>query len=170
MRSLTSETSTAEYKRLTDVELESLDKKDETYRESRWWIKYVQLVACFIFALLVGTFLGRHSIKTHDNGLLCEMYPEPSRTVLYLLTLGSLAPVGGVISTWHHNTTFSQKPTVDSELAWNSIVPVGRGFIHHPDLAPFISNIAVFHQIHCLVSLSPPLSPTRCLFLPRIPS
>ena len=31
----------------------------------------------------------------------------------------------------------------------------GRGFIHHPQLAPFISNIAAFHQLHCLVSDHP---------------
>ena len=36
---------------------------------------------------------------------------------------------------------------------------VGRGFVHQPSIAPFISNIAVFHQLHCLVRLVSALQP-----------
>ena len=70
-------------------------------------------------------------------------------------------------TTWEHNLTFTQKPTPESEAAWNSIVPVGRGFIHHPELAPFISNIAVFHQLHCLVCKHSELFLLEFKFLPR---
>ncbi len=38
---------------------------------------------------------------------------------------------------------------------------VGRGFVHHPEVAPFISGIAVFHQLHCLVRLHCPTSPIK---------
>lgn len=87
-----------------------------------------------------------------------------------------LVPQGNVKTVWEHNLTFSQRPTPESEAAWSSIIPgifkvipcytdkrsslmytankVGRGFIHHPEMAPFISNIAVFHQLHCLVSFN----------------
>ncbi|KAF2653495.1 hypothetical protein K491DRAFT_602680, partial [Lophiostoma macrostomum CBS 122681] len=59
-------------------------------------------------------------------------------------------PPGSVEQVWELNSTFIQRPTPESEAAWNSLVPVGRGFVHHDELAPFISNIAVFHQLHCL--------------------
>ena len=36
---------------------------------------------------------------------------------------------------------------------------VGRGFVHQPNIAPFISNIAVFHQLLCLVRLLSALLP-----------
>ncbi|KAM0803847.1 hypothetical protein BDR22DRAFT_787895, partial [Usnea florida] len=60
------------------------------------------------------------------------------------------SPPGTIHQVWQHNLTFSQKPTPESERAWGSIIPVGRGFIHDKKLAPFISNIAVYHQLHCL--------------------
>ncbi|KAH8594376.1 hypothetical protein B0O99DRAFT_513848, partial [Bisporella sp. PMI_857] len=52
------------------------------------------------------------------------------------------APEGTVTEIWYHNLSFSGQPTPESEAAWSSIVPVGRGFVHHPEIAPFISNIA----------------------------
>lgn len=77
------------------------------------------------------------------------------------------APWGTVEQTWQLNETFTQAPTNESEHAWDSIVPIGRGFITHPGIAPYISNIAVFHQLHCLVrsrlGLSLPLNPHRQL-------
>ncbi|KAF1969963.1 hypothetical protein BU23DRAFT_475151, partial [Bimuria novae-zelandiae CBS 107.79] len=59
-------------------------------------------------------------------------------------------PPGDIVKQFHHNLTFTQKPSPESEAAWSSIIPVGRGFITHPQLAPFISNIALYHQLHCL--------------------
>ncbi|KAJ5245944.1 hypothetical protein N7468_000927 [Penicillium chermesinum] len=47
----------------------------------------------------------------------------------------------------------SQDGLLRSEEAWNALMPIGRGFVHHPHLAPFISGIAVFHQLHCLVRI-----------------
>lgn len=68
---------------------------------------------------------------------------------------GLPAPAGFIYEVWQHNLTFSQKPSPESEAAWASLIPTGRGFIHHKPEAPFISNIAVFHQLHCLVGINP---------------
>ncbi|PQE29900.1 Tat pathway signal sequence protein [Rutstroemia sp. NJR-2017a WRK4] len=34
------------------------------------------------------------------------------------------------------------KPTPQSEAAWASLIPVGRGFVHHPKVAPYKNSIA----------------------------
>ncbi|MCJ1446042.1 MAG: hypothetical protein MMC23_006547 [Stictis urceolatum] len=65
---------------------------------------------------------------------------------------GYIPPDGTITEVWWENKTFAQSPNILSEQAWDELVPVGKGFIHHPELAPFISNLAVFHQLHCLHS------------------
>ncbi|TEY77425.1 hypothetical protein BOTCAL_0055g00330 [Botryotinia calthae] len=66
---------------------------------------------------------------------------------------GLLAPPGSMKETWYPNTTFSMKPTPESEAAWGSLLPVGRGFIYRPDIAPIVKSVSVFHQLHCLHGL-----------------
>lgn len=69
-----------------------------------------------------------------------------------MLNLERTVPSGSLQTTWEHNLTFTQEPSPESEAAWASIIPSGRGFVHHAQLAPFISNIALYHELHCLVS------------------
>ena len=46
----------------------------------------------------------------------------------------------------------------------------GKGFIHHPTLAPNISGIAVFHELHCLVFSPSPHPPIpSSAYLPTNP-
>ncbi|KAF2260275.1 hypothetical protein CC78DRAFT_30361 [Lojkania enalia] len=107
-------------------------EKRRTPRKQRNIFIHWTLIACSITAgVAAGYLLGHH---------------QKGGSVNY----GLPAPPGSVRTSWHHNFTFTQKPDSESEAAWSSIIPVGRGFIHHPQLAPFISNIAVFHQLHCL--------------------
>jgi hypothetical protein len=40
---------------------------------------------------------------------------------------------------------------VDSERAWKSLFPIGRGFVLHPELAKEEKTVSVFHELHCLV-------------------
>ncbi|CAI6312387.1 unnamed protein product [Periconia digitata] len=116
-------------------ENETLLPLSYTYRDipktvssySRWAI----LALSFILAVTAGYWIGRQQI------------PAQARN-------GLLVPPGSTHQKWHHNLTFTQKPDDEAEAAWGSIIPVGRGFITHPQLAPDVSNIAVFHQIHCL--------------------
>ncbi|KAF7867203.1 hypothetical protein EAF04_005286 [Stromatinia cepivora] len=84
-----------------------------------------------LIAVLVGFFLGRISLRVQNARDLLE-------------------PAGDHDETWVYNRTFSGPPSNETELAWRSIFPKGRGFIHHPSLAPNISGIAVFHELHCL--------------------
>ncbi|KAI1324528.1 hypothetical protein F5Y16DRAFT_402383 [Xylariaceae sp. FL0255] len=91
------------------------------------------IVLVITASLLVGYFLGHPGLRDKDTS-----------------RFGLPSPPGHVQTIWQHNLTFTQKPSISSEAAWNSIVPIGRGFVHHIELAPFISNIAVFHQLHCL--------------------
>ena len=105
-------------------------------------------ILTFTLALVAGVLIGTQLSHVHSEN-----------------HTGLPDPPGFVHQVWQHNLTFSQKPTLESERAWSSIIPVGRGFIHHQEVAPFISNIAVFHQLHCLVR-PPPLSSPGCYQYP----
>jgi hypothetical protein len=50
------------------------------------------------------------------------------------------------------NKTFPQRPNDESDSAWASLFPEKLGFVQHPELAPNVAGIAVFHELHCLVS------------------
>jgi len=60
------------------------------------------------------------------------------------------APAGMVKQVWLYNRTFSDPPSAESDAAWMSIFPRGRGFFSHPSLTVNISGVAVFHELHCL--------------------
>ncbi|KAL2827693.1 hypothetical protein BJY01DRAFT_228955 [Aspergillus pseudoustus] len=63
---------------------------------------------------------------------------------------GLLLPPGTTHRELDHDLTFSQRPNAETEKAWADIIPAGRGFIQHPKLAPAVSGLTVFHQLHCL--------------------
>lgn len=54
---------------------------------------------------------------------------------------------------WIYNRTFSEAPSDLSDSSWQSLFPRGVGFVQNPEIAPEISGISVFHQLHCLNSL-----------------
>ncbi|KAL4762190.1 uncharacterized protein BDW70DRAFT_33534 [Aspergillus foveolatus] len=95
-------------------------------------VHLAQLTAVFSIAFLLGFFYSEvrsARIQTQD---------------------GLLRPPGTTETEFYLNLTFSQRPTPDGERAWADLVPIGRGFVHHPEIAPFIAGITVFHQLHCL--------------------
>ena len=51
---------------------------------------------------------------------------------------------------------FGDKPSKESNAAWGELFPVRGGFFNHPTIAPKRSAYAVFHQLHCLVSVWTP--------------
>lgn len=76
--------------------------------------------------------------------------------------------------TFRLNQSFANPPPESggSEPVWDSLIPSmnpntlacsnetvldrlldGLGYVKHPDLAPDLSVISAFHQLHCLVSL-----------------
>ena len=50
------------------------------------------------------------------------------------------------------NKAFPQRPNEESDVAWANLFPEKLGFVQHPELAPNVAGIAVFHELHCLVS------------------
>ncbi|KAA8570731.1 hypothetical protein EYC84_000126 [Monilinia fructicola] len=95
--------------------------------EHDWKRSCIQILLTFFLASALGFFLGHNSVTSVAS--------KPTYG-------GLLPPDGNITQIWQHNLTFSQAPTAESEAAWDSYVPPGRGFIHQPDIAPFISNIA----------------------------
>ncbi|KAI0855709.1 hypothetical protein F4860DRAFT_495537 [Xylaria cubensis] len=117
---------------LLSTDMDKLTIISETSR-AKLMCQWIALVFAVMISLMIGYLLGlSRSLETN--------------TVNYGLPL----PPGSLHTRWQHNLTFTQMPSPSSETAWNSIIPTGRGFVHHSQLAPFISNIAVFHQLHCL--------------------
>ena len=68
--------------------------------------------------------------------------------------------IGGIV--WQQNASFAAEPSPDTEAAWISLMPKGRGFVTHPVLAKEMKSISVFHEIHCLVRFS--ISLLRCRY------
>lgn len=113
--------------------------------------QWIRMGCAVIASLVLGYVLGHSQIKETDTTQFGLPGKRPWYTTKSVLTSRQV-PAGSVLTTWEHNLTFTQRPSPESEAAWGSIIPIGRGFVHHAKVAPFISNIAVFHQLHCLVS------------------
>ncbi|OKL61820.1 hypothetical protein UA08_03024 [Talaromyces atroroseus] len=129
---MSSQSSSIKYQSLTGSQSDEAEIKPLFLARS--WVNWAAFPLLAIVALVMIFLAGRQSaLKSYLN----ESH-------------GLLVPPGTVHQVWEHNLTFSQRPTPESEAAWDSLIPVGRGFVHHPQLAPFVANIAVFHQLHCL--------------------
>ncbi|OOF98337.1 hypothetical protein ASPCADRAFT_128496 [Aspergillus carbonarius ITEM 5010] len=52
----------------------------------------------------------------------------------------------------HRDSRFEAPPEPDivQEPPWDSLLPKGLGYVRHPELAPQISVLGVFHSLHCL--------------------
>ncbi|EGD95848.1 hypothetical protein TESG_03312 [Trichophyton tonsurans CBS 112818] len=126
-----------EYERLVSEDAEDI-YPELIQSQRRWGARRVMEIAVYtavisVVALALGLFIG---------------ISWPSSR--YIGQDGYLVPSGTVQGPWHRNHTFTQIPTKESEEAWNSLMPMGRGFVHHPELAPYTSLVAVFHELHCL--------------------
>ncbi|KAJ6036382.1 hypothetical protein N7540_000661 [Penicillium herquei] len=66
---------------------------------------------------------------------------------------GLLAPEGDVKVLMEYNSTFSIHPSPETEAAWESLFPKGKGFVRHETIAPETSGLAVYHALHCVKSL-----------------
>ncbi|KAI9842790.1 MAG: hypothetical protein M1837_006893 [Sclerophora amabilis] len=51
---------------------------------------------------------------------------------------------------FRYNRTFAERPSVETDQAWDDLFPEQGGFFRHPTLAPKRAAFAVFHQLHCL--------------------
>ncbi|OKL62898.1 hypothetical protein UA08_01852 [Talaromyces atroroseus] len=60
------------------------------------------------------------------------------------------AAVGDVHYYMKFNGSFAQRSNAISDGLWDSLFPEKKGFIQHPEFAPDVAGIAVFHELHCL--------------------
>lgn len=51
-----------------------------------------------------------------------------------------------------YNPTYTEEPSPETDAAWDSMFPKGVGFVKHPEVSPNLSGLAVFHELHCVVS------------------
>jgi hypothetical protein len=63
------------------------------------------------------------------------------------------------------NKAFPQRPNEESHTAWAPLFPAKLGFVQNPELAPSVASIAVYHELHCLVSI--PMQTARIWHLER---
>jgi len=64
--------------------------------------------------------------------------------------------------TFQYNRTFGDRPNKQTNQAWDSLFPKQGGYFRHPGIASKRSALAVFHQLHCLVSINPFSSGRKC--------
>lgn len=87
------------------------------------------------------------------------------------------APAGSINHTFQYRKIFTQPPTNETDKVWEIMLPSmeflfqfffgicflsnstaypgGRGFIKNPAISSDVMGVAVYHQLHCLVSVTP---------------
>jgi len=93
----------------------------------------IKLVCCSVGFLLVGFFLGQSFAQKGSKFSSTLALPFEPHLFKY-------------------ERLFGEKPSNDSNSAWDELFPKRGGFFSHPKIAPQRSAYAVFHQLHCLVS------------------
>ncbi|KAI8629701.1 hypothetical protein F5Y19DRAFT_475151 [Xylariaceae sp. FL1651] len=64
--------------------------------------------------------------------------------------LTAFQPVGELHYYMHFNGSFAKGSDLKSDALWDSLFPKKLGFVKHPQLAPNVAGVAVFHELHCL--------------------
>ncbi|TGO25447.1 hypothetical protein BPAE_0080g00390 [Botrytis paeoniae] len=90
---------------------------------NRGWVQILIVAFLSLVFFGMGTALGRRFPRGEGR-------------------LGLLPPPGSTKETWYPNNTFSMKPTPESEAAWGSLMPAGRGFIYRPEIAPIVKSVS----------------------------
>ena len=70
------------------------------------------------------------------------------------MLLSDVCTVSTEMEVFRYNRTFGSAPSDLTDRAWDALFPEQGGFFKHPTIAPQRSAFAVFHQLHCLVSIS----------------
>ncbi|KAG8531256.1 uncharacterized protein KY384_004614 [Bacidia gigantensis] len=63
---------------------------------------------------------------------------------------GYLPSAGNLHYPLIYNITYSSPPSPETNKAWDDLFPPMVGFVQHPTIAPNLSGLAVFHELHCL--------------------
>ncbi|KAG9185550.1 hypothetical protein G6011_06881 [Alternaria panax] len=125
----------------SQIDTRPLTLSDEgmAQRRSRYMHACCYVPVCFI-SLLVGRFTSQTFFRLEIEK---DGYPEPYGHHSHILK--------DVV--WQRNKTFQAPPSLDSEMAWMTLMPKGRGFIRYPKDDPMEKGMTVFHSIHCLYNL-----------------
>ena len=126
------------------------------------WSLLVFLVGTMTFAagLIVGIKSvpsGARSMQASAQNFMSELpRPIPQQREQRSTHLPSLGPPGDLSYPMIYNITYTQNSPSSNSL-WDAMFPRGVGFVKHPSISPDLSGLAVFHELHCVVSI--PLSP-----------
>lgn len=91
--------------------------------------------------------ISLYSLILFFLGFVLGQFFTPDRSATEGLTL-SVKPYK-----FEMERLFGDKPSNESNAAWERLFPARGGFFNHPTIAPKRSAYAVFHQLHCLVSI-----------------
>lgn len=106
------------------------------------WLQLAMMVVSFLLAGTAGFFIG---LSLPQKRLASWSLPDTVPQVF----------IGLSTETFQYNESFATPPPQEGgqEPVWDSLIPNGLGYVKHPTLAPNLSVISVFHQLHCLYTL-----------------
>ncbi|KAH0294066.1 hypothetical protein M436DRAFT_72676 [Aureobasidium namibiae CBS 147.97] len=130
----------------TKAELESLKQANTNLK------RVLAVVAAFFLAFLA--IIAVKSWESHKDSLL---FPR---------ILGSpVPPMPMNVQTFERNPLYANRPSSETDAAWNALLPEGRGFVYVSDSQRYslppgeqtfygeIYSVSLFHQLHCLGQL-----------------
>ncbi|KAL1297268.1 hypothetical protein AAFC00_004827 [Neodothiora populina] len=133
-----------EQNQVSDRKLLELERANRNLR----WILGI-FSATFV---LFGALVAFRSIR-YDGLLLPQILRTP------------VPPMPMNIHIFERNEKYASRPSLESDIAWDDLLPNGRGFVYVPDSKKYglppgestyfgeIYSVAMFHQLHCLGQL-----------------
>ncbi|KAI0436032.1 hypothetical protein F4803DRAFT_253506 [Xylaria telfairii] len=110
---------------------------NESRTQSRSWLLVASVSLLSVSSFVAGWMLGgadRQPSVFLDTIPLVPVTGVSRQQVMTLPEMQAAPPANG-----------------SHEPAWDQLIPNGLGYIRHPTLAPNVSVIGIFHQLHCLV-------------------
>ncbi|KAI0532442.1 hypothetical protein GGR58DRAFT_179484 [Xylaria digitata] len=115
-----------------------------------------KLHAAYHIVPFLGTALLFVSVGLFIAPTVCSLYvePIPQQPTLGVARLPNTI-VHSIDLEFKYNRTFGSDPRGESasEVAWNSMVPLGQGSVRYPPGSPNVYTLSVVHQLHCLWSI-----------------
>ena len=111
---------------------------------------YVIILILNAAVFAVGGFLlGRIDVTDGRSPVISCRYMSTRSRCRDLLTRNT---VDTAQKSFVYNRTFAEAPSNETDRAWEDIFPPHGGFFHNPSIAPEGASLAVYHQLHCVVS------------------
>lgn len=107
------------------------------------------LLFCTTCSGLLGYISGQQKHEVSRDGWISN---EASHVLIQPLAKSFLEPDGSLRYKMHFNGSFPRAASPTTDALWDSLFPSKFGFVQHPIISPDVSGIAMFHELHCLVS------------------